>query len=107
MSHFVLHYTHMKHATIGNMMAGSTTLTIRIDQEIKDRLEVSAKRQKRSKAFLAVEAIEEYLSTQEWQQKRIVEALASVERGEGVSHDTVMTWIESWDSENELPVPKS
>ncbi len=88
-------------------MGQSTTLTIRMDKVIKDRLEISARHQKRSKSFLAVEAIEHYLDIQQWQEKRIREALASADRGEGVSHGKVMAWISSWDSDDELPMPKA
>ena len=88
-------------------MSQSTTLTIRLDKDIKDRLEVSAKHQKRSKSFLAVEAIEHYLDLQQWQEQRIREALASAECGEGVEHEEVMSWINSWGSEDELPMPRA
>ena len=88
-------------------MGNTTTLSIRIDQDIKDRLEVAAKHQKRSKAFLANEAIKEYLAVQEWQEQRIRDAIASADRGEGVPHNNVLAWVQSWGTDNELPMPKS
>ncbi len=88
-------------------MGQSTTLTIRLDKGIKDRLEISAQHQKRSKSFLAVEAIEHYLDIQQWQEQRIREALASADRGEGVPHGKVMAWISSWGNDDELPIPKA
>jgi RHH-type rel operon transcriptional repressor/antitoxin RelB len=97
----------MKHEEEFVPMGDTTTLTIRIDQEIKDRLEAAAKSQKRSKAFLANEAIKEYLSVQEWQERRIRDALASADRGEGVSHESVMAWVRSWDADDELPTPRT
>ena len=87
-------------------MAKTTTLSVRVDQSTKDRLEAAAKETKRSKSFLAAEAIEEYLAVQEWQKARIHGALSSVERGEVVAHRDVMTWIDSWGTENERPKPK-
>lgn len=87
-------------------MAQSATITIRVDQKVKDRLEASAKQQKRSKSFLAAEAIEEYLSVQEWQEQRIKDALAGADRGELVSHEQVGKWVDSLGTKNELPVPK-
>jgi predicted transcriptional regulator len=88
-------------------MANSTTLTIRVEPAMKERLERIAKQQRRSKAFVAVEAIEEYLAVQEWQERRITEALASADRGEGVPHEQVRNWVESWGEANELPTPKA
>jgi predicted transcriptional regulator len=87
-------------------MGDSTTLTIRIDKSMKERLEREAQRQRRSKAFVAIEAIEEYLSVQEWQEQRIREALAAADRGEGVEHTSVQEWVEAWGSGRELPTPK-
>jgi len=88
-------------------MGQSTTLTIRVDQKMKDRLETEAKRQKRSKSFLAVAAIDEYLSVQEWQEQRIREAMAAADRGELVSNEKVKAWVESLGTKNERPVPKA
>ena len=87
-------------------MAKTTTLTVRVDRSTKERLEAVARETRRSKSFLAGEAIEEYLAVQEWQKARIHEALSSVERGEVIAHKDVMTWIDSWGSDNERPKPK-
>ena len=48
-------------------MTESTTLTVRLDKSVKKRLEAAAARVRRSKSFVAAEAIEEYLAIQEWQ----------------------------------------
>ena len=39
-------------------MAKTTTLTVRVDQSTKDRLDAAAKETQRSKSFLAAQAIE-------------------------------------------------
>lgn len=88
-------------------MGHSTTLTIRIDQNMKDRLETEAKRQKRSKSFLAVTALDEYLSVQEWQEQRIRDAMAAADRGELVSNEKVRAWVESLGTKNERSMPKA
>ena len=86
-------------------MGKSTTITIRVEQEVKDRLEGQAEIQNRSKSYLANQAIEEYLNTQEWQVEGIKKAIQSLDVGKGVPHQEVMDWLESWGSENELPKP--
>jgi predicted transcriptional regulator len=88
-------------------MADSTTITIRVNKTTKDRLDKVARHTKRSKSFLAAEAIEEFLSVQEWQERHIREARASADRGEVVSHEDVLRWVRSWDTEDELPMPKA
>ncbi len=86
-------------------MGESTTLTLRIDSDIKERLESLAKATKRSKSSLAAEGIEAFVELEERQIEGIKRAMASLDRGEGVAHEEVAAWIASWDSEDELPVP--
>ena len=84
----------------------STTVSVRIDPVIKKRLEKLAKSTGRSRSFLAAEAINEYLDLNEWQVAGIQKAVASLDRGEGVSHEQVKEWVSSWSSKKERPAPK-
>lgn len=85
----------------------TTTFTVRVDTSVKKRLERLAKSTGRSRSFLAAEAIVEYLEINEWQVAGIKRAMASLDRGEGISNDSVKDWVASWDSTNEKPTPKS
>ena len=76
-------------------MPDSTTLTVRLDQSVKKRLEAAAARVRRSKSFLAAEAIEEYLSVQEWQIEAIRRGIEAADRGELVPHDRIKAWAKS------------
>jgi predicted transcriptional regulator len=76
-------------------MSDSTTLTVRLDRAVKKRLEAAAARVRRSKSFLAAEAIEEYLSIQEWQIEAIKRGVEAADRGELVPHDQVKAWAKS------------
>ena len=84
----------------------STTVSVRIDPVIKKRLEKLAKSTGRSRSFLAAEAINEYLDLNEWQVAGIQKALASLDRGEGVPHQRVKEWVNSWNGKKERPGPK-
>lgn len=86
-------------------MSSSTTLTLRIDSSVKERLEALSKETKRSKSSLAAEGIEAFIEVEERQIEGIKTAIASLDRGRGVRHEDVMAWIRSWDSDQELPVP--
>ncbi len=88
-------------------MSGSTTITVRIDKSVKKRLEAAAARVRRSKSFLAAEAIEEYLAVQDWQVEAIKKGIAAADRGEAVPHERVKAWAKSLGSGRELPRPKS
>jgi RHH-type rel operon transcriptional repressor/antitoxin RelB len=84
----------------------STTFTVRVDASAKKRLERLAKNTGRSRSFLAAEAINEYLDVNEWQVAGIRQAIASLDRGEGLPHQQVKDWITSWGSDREQPIPK-
>lgn len=85
----------------------SSTFTIRVDSAAKKRLERLAKSTGRSRSFLAAEAINEYLDVNEWQVAGIKQAITSLDRGQGVSHEQVRDWVESWGNAKERPLPKS
>jgi predicted transcriptional regulator len=71
----------------------STTVTVRLSSEVKDKLDLLAERTRRSKSFLAAEAIEGYVA-------RELEIVAGIERGlddmgsgRVVSHEEAMRRI--------------
>ncbi len=84
----------------------STTVSVRIDSVIKKRLEKLAKSTGRSRSFLAAEAINEYLDLNEWQVAGTQKAMASLDRGEGVPHERVKEWVNSWNGKKGRPAPK-
>lgn len=84
----------------------STTFTVRVDQDVKKRLEKLARSTGRSRSFLAAEALNEYLDVNEWQVAGIKQAVASLDRGKGISHDEIKSWVESWGRKRERSAPK-
>ena len=84
----------------------STTFTIRVETDVKNRLEKLAKSTGRSRSFLAAEALHDYLDTNEWQVAGVKRAIASLDRGEGVPHNEVKDWVKSWGRKRSRAVPK-
>lgn len=84
----------------------STTFTVRVEPEVKRRLERLAKSTGRSRSFLAAEALNEYLDVNEWQVAGIRQAMSSLDRGEGIPHDEVKSWVTSWGGKRERPTPR-
>ena len=84
----------------------STTFTVRVEPEVKKRLEKLAKSTGRSRSFLAAEALDQYLDVNEWQVAGVKRAMASLDRGEGVAHKDVKDWVKSWGGKRERPAPK-
>lgn len=90
-------------------MSSTETLSIRLDAGTKKRLDAlaktSKKTSKRSKSFLAAEAISAYVESEESQLQEIREALAQAENGHVVKHEKVVEWLKSWGKPNERKAP--
>ncbi|MGH7065011.1 MAG: CopG family ribbon-helix-helix protein [Stellaceae bacterium] len=65
--------------------ADMTVLTTRIDPALRTRLEALARSTRRSKSFLAAEAIAAYVELNEWQIGEIAAGLADLDSGEVLS----------------------
>jgi predicted transcriptional regulator len=84
----------------------SATLSVRLDPNVKVRLEKLAQRTKRSKSFLAAEAIATYVEAEDWQLGEIAAGLAELNSGKGVEHEKVVKWMRSWGKPSESAPPR-
>lgn len=62
------------------------TLSIGIDVSTKKRIDELSKRSRRSKSFLAAEAIASYVEAEEWQLGAINAGIAELDARQEVSH---------------------
>lgn len=67
----------------------SSTMTVRVEAALLKRLEKLSKSTGRSRSFLAAAAITEYVDVNSWQVAGIERAIASLDGGEGISHEEV------------------
>lgn len=74
----------------------STTITIRLDAEVKDRLDRLAESTQRSKSFLAAEAIREFVESNEWQIAEIRAALKEANADDFASDRDVQALAKKW-----------
>ena len=65
--------------------AGTTVITMRIDAALGAKLEALARSTKRSKSFLAAEALAAYIELNEWQIGEITAGLKELDSGEALS----------------------
>jgi RHH-type rel operon transcriptional repressor/antitoxin RelB len=77
-------------------MADSTILTLRLDQNLRNRLDKLAKSTKRSRSFLAAEAIRDYVALNDWQIEEIQKGIAEANRGEFASPAEVARLRKKW-----------
>lgn len=74
----------------------SSTMTIRLEDDTKDRLDKLAEATQRSRSFLAAEAIRDYVELNEWQVGEIREALKEADRGEFATDAEVKRFFDGW-----------
>jgi predicted transcriptional regulator len=66
-----------------------TAFTIRVPDEVADRLNQIAQKLDRSRSYMAAQAIEDFVSREEWQLADIEDGIAEADRGEFASDDDV------------------
>ncbi len=74
----------------------STTITIRLEDEVKDRLDRLADSTNRSKSYLAAEAIRAFVEINEWQVAEIRAAIKEADAGDFASEKDVTALAKKW-----------
>lgn len=74
----------------------STTMTLRLEDDVKARLDKLADATQRSKSFLAAEAIREFVENNEWQIREIKAAIKEANAGDFVSDEEVAALAKKW-----------
>jgi len=67
--------------------AGTAVVTARIDAALKAKLEALSRGTKRSKSYLAAEAIAAFVELNEWQIRDIDEGIAELDAGAALSEE--------------------
>ncbi len=84
----------------------SSVLSVRLNAQTKAKLEALAKASRRSRSFLAAEAIENYVAAETWQLEEIKAGLSDLEAGRTVDHEDVRKWLGSWGQKRERKAPR-
>ncbi len=74
----------------------STTMTIRLEPELKSRLDQLAQATDRSRSYLAAEAIRDFIDLNEWQIQEITSALKEADKGDFASDQAVKKAFRKW-----------
>jgi RHH-type rel operon transcriptional repressor/antitoxin RelB len=82
------------------------TLSVRIEAGMRQRLDALAKQSRRTKSFLAAEAIAAYVAAEEWQLGEIEAGISDLDAGHEVSHEKVSKWLNSWGTSAETKPPR-
>lgn len=81
-------------------------LSVRMDPEIKARLEKEARLEERSASYLIQKALDHYLSAKERKRRALEEAASEADKGVFISDEAMTAWVASWGTENELSPPE-
>jgi len=84
----------------------SSTLSIRLQPEIKKRLARLAKASGRSSNFLISDAVESYVADQERMLAEVRQADRQVKSGHYIRREDMKAWLLSWGTDHELLPPK-
>ena len=85
-----------------------TPLSLRIDASTKSRLEDIAKAEDRSLSYIAQKAFASFLDARDYRREQILSAFTeSKTEKEFISGEAMKAWVDSWDTAQELPAPKS
>jgi predicted transcriptional regulator len=86
-------------------MSQSVSLSFRVAQEKAEQLERLAAAMDRPKSWLLERALEEYLELQAWQVAEIRQGMEEIRQGQGIPHEEVVAWLESWGTDDETEPP--
>ena len=74
----------------------SGTVTLRLDDEVKIKLEKLAESTHRSRSFLAAEAIKAYVESNDWQVAEIHQAIKEADTDDFASQQEVNAVVNKW-----------
>jgi RHH-type transcriptional regulator, rel operon repressor / antitoxin RelB len=77
-------------------MASQKIFTLRLDDKLTGKLDKLARATRRSRSFLAAEAIRDYLALNSWQIEEIHKALSEADRGEFATETEVRRVAKKW-----------
>ncbi|ATI93565.1 ribbon-helix-helix protein, CopG family [Salmonella enterica] len=86
--------------------AETRVLTAHIPLQMADRVDEMAERLERSRGWIMRQALSAWLAQEDERDRLTREALAEVEAGQVIDHQSVQAWAESLDTEQPLPVPR-
>lgn len=82
------------------------SITVQLDSAVHERLVELAEARQKPISDVAADIIAMHVDSENWERQQILQGFADFEAGRFVSHDRVVAWLESWGTENELPVPQ-
>ncbi len=81
-------------------------LTAHIPLPLAEKVDQWASRLERPRGWIVKQALTAWIDLEEERQRLTLEAMADVDAGHIIDHQTVQEWAESLSTENPLPLPR-
>ena len=81
-------------------------LTAHVPLALAEKVDQLAARQERSRGWIVKQALSAWIAREEELSRLTREALADVEAGRVIAHQTVQTWADSLNTDRPLPLPR-
>lgn len=86
--------------------ANTKVLTAHIPLQMADKVDQMAQRLERSRGWIMKQALSAWIDQEEERSRLTREALADVEAGRVIDHQSVQAWADSLDSDSPMDVPR-
>ncbi|MGF6486332.1 MULTISPECIES: CopG family ribbon-helix-helix protein [Pseudomonas] len=86
-------------------MAATKVLTAHVPMELADKVDQMAARMERSRGWIVKQALADWVDLEEERSRLTREAMADVDAGRVIDHQSVQAWADSLSTDKPLPVP--
>lgn len=81
-------------------------LTAHVPIPLADKVDQIAARMDRSRGWIVKQALSAWVDQEEERRRMTIEAMADVQSGHVIDHQSVQAWADSLSSDKQLPVPR-
>jgi len=81
-------------------------LTAHVPKPLADKVDQIAVRMERSRGWIVKQALSAWVDQEEERRRMTLEAIADVEAGQVIDHQSVQAWADSLGTDKPLPVPR-
>ncbi|MDO8810546.1 MAG: ribbon-helix-helix domain-containing protein [Gallionella sp.] len=81
-------------------------LTAHVPLPLAEKVDQIAARMERSRGWVVKQALSAWVDQEEERRRMTLEAMADIEAGQVVDHQSVQAWAESLSTNKQLPIPR-
>lgn len=81
-------------------------LTAHVPVPLADKVDQIAARMERSRGWIVKQALSAWVDQEEERRRMTIDAMADVQSGQVIVHQSVQAWADSLSSDKQLPVPR-